>query len=227
LCCSSENIPKIDYKHLLKALRLTPSQKRLLYALCQQPTAHVFAVDYMAKHGLTLGGIRSALDRLDNLCLIKRDSAEVWRLANPGMQAWLHLLLTTNDPEKAEHLRFGEWDGPTSKQLVLTKAVLRAAEQLNITTPQLASVLGVGRTTGEHLVSGNYDLSMTKKEWELGTLFVRMNIALDVLVGGSQADAQKWLNSGNTAFGGQKPIQLIPTIEGLVRVVQYLESVDK
>ncbi len=110
------------------------------------------------------------------------------------------------------------------KQLVLTKAVLRAAEQLNISTAQLASVLGVGRTTGEHLVSGNYELSTTKKEWELGALLVRMYLALDVLVSGSQADAQKWLNSGNAALGGQKPIQLIPTVEGLVRVVQYLES---
>jgi len=227
LCCSSDNIPQVDYKHLLKALRLTPSQKRLLYALCRQPTAHVFAADFMTKHGLTSGGIRSALDKLDNLCLIKQDSTGVWRLANPGMQAWLHLLLTTNDPEKAEHLRFGEWAEPTSKQLVLTKAVLRAAEQLNITTAELAPILGVGRTTVNHLVSRNYELSPAKKEWELGALFVRMNIALDVLVSGSQADAQKWLNSGNAALGGQKPIQLIPTIEGLVRVVQYLESVDK
>jgi uncharacterized protein (DUF2384 family) len=181
----------------------------------------------MAKHGFTSGGIRSALDKLDNLCLIKQDLTGVWRLANPGMQDWLHLLLTTDDPEKAEHLRFGVWDGPASKQLVLTKAVLRAAAQLNINTPQLASILGVGRATVKHLVSGNYELSPAKKEWELGALFVRMNIALDVLVGGSQAGAQKWLNSGNTAFGSQKPIQLIPTIEGLVRVVQYLESVDK
>lgn len=227
MCCSSDNIHQVDYKHLLKALRLTPSQKRLLYALCRQPTAHVFAADYMAKHGLTSGGIRSALDKLDNLCLIKQDLTGVWRLANPGMQDWLHLLLTTDDPEKAEHLRFGEWDGPASKQLVLTKAVLRAAEQLNISTAQLALILGVGRTTVKHLVSGNYELSPAKKEWELGALFVRMYLALDVLVGGSQADAQKWLNSGNAALGSQKPIQLIPTIEGLVRVVQYLESVDK
>lgn len=181
----------------------------------------------MTKHGLTSGGIRSALDKLDNLCLIKRDSTGVWRLANPGMQAWLHLLLTTNDPEKAEHLRFGEWDGPTSKQLVLTKAVLRSAEHLNITTAQLASILGVGRAAVKHLVSGNYELSPDKKEWELGALFVRMNIALDISVGVSQDDAQKWLNSGNAAFGSQKPIQLIPSIEGLVRVVQYLESIDK
>ena len=227
MCCLSDNIPQVDYKHLLKALRLTPSQKRLLYALCRQPTAHVFAADYMAKHRLTSGSIRSALDKLNNLYLIKRDSAGVWRLANPGMQAWLHLLLTTDDPEKAEHLRFGEWDGPTSKQLVLTKAVLRAAEHLNITTVRLASILGVGRTTGEHLVSGNYELSPTKKEWELGALFVRMYLALDVITSGSQADAQKWLNSGNDAFGGQKPTELIATVEGLVRVVLYLESVDR
>ena len=113
------------------------------------------------------------------------------------------------------------------KRQVLTKAVLRSAEHLNITTAQLSSVLGIGRTTVNHLVSGNYELSPAKKEWELSALFVRLNIALDVLVGGSQADAQKWLNSGNAAFGSQKPIQLIPTIEGLVRVVQYLESVDK
>lgn len=110
------------------------------------------------------------------------------------------------------------------KQQVLTKAMLRAAEQLDITTAQLSSVIGIGRTTVNYLVSGNYELSPDKKEWELGALFVRMYLALDVLVSGSQADAQKWLNSGNAALGGQKPIQLIPTVEGLVRVVQYLES---
>jgi len=72
---------------------------------------------------LTSGSIRSGIKRLVAYSLICKDSTDIWRIKNEGMQAWLHLLLTTNDSEKAESLRFGEWDSPTSKQSAPSKAV--------------------------------------------------------------------------------------------------------
>ena len=104
-----------DYKDLLKSRRLTMSQKRLLHALCRQPTAQLFATDYMTKHGLTADGVRSALSKLDNYGLTKQDQDKIWQLANPGMQAWLHAVLTSSNHEKIAELRFGEWGGSASK----------------------------------------------------------------------------------------------------------------
>ncbi|MCF8155847.1 MAG: MbcA/ParS/Xre antitoxin family protein [Rhodoferax sp.] len=105
---------------------------------------------------------------------------------------------------------------------VLSKAVARAAERLDVSKSLLAKVLGVSPPTITRLYCGNYLLDQNRKEWDFALLFVRVFRSLDSIVG-DESTARKWLQSENRALNA-KPIELIRTTEGLVRVVQYLDA---
>ena len=67
--------------------------------------------------------------------------------------------------------------------VVLSKAVARAAERLNVSRSQLAKVLGVSPSTVTRLYAGDYQLEQHRKEWEFALLFVRLFRSLDSIVG--------------------------------------------
>lgn len=106
---------------------------------------------------------------------------------------------------------------------ILTGAVLRASALLEITQAGLAQILGLSPSTVSRMANGTYALDTQKKEWELGALFVRLFRSLDAVIGSNDAAARGWLKGRNTALAG-RPIDLIQSTEGLVRVVQYLDS---
>ncbi len=105
---------------------------------------------------------------------------------------------------------------------VLSKAVARAAERLNVSKALLAKVLGVSAPTVTRLYNGSYQLDPKRKEWDFALLFVRVFRSLDSIVG-DEATARKWLLSDNLGLQA-KPVELIRHTEGLVRVVQYLDA---
>jgi len=111
----------------------------------------------------------------------------------------------------------------TDPRRVLTSAVVRASSLLDITQTSLAQILGLSPSTVSRMANGSYVLDEDKKEWELGALFVRLFRSLDALIGSNDAAAQTWLGGSNTALAG-RPVDLIRTTEGLVRVVQYLDA---
>ena len=106
--------------------------------------------------------------------------------------------------------------------LVLTKAVARAAERLDISRAVLAKILGVSPPTVTRIYNGAYQLDERRKEWEFALLFVRVFRSLDSIVGDEQT-ARQWLNSDNRGLNG-RPVDLIRQTEGLVRVVHYLDA---
>ena len=105
---------------------------------------------------------------------------------------------------------------------VLSKAVTRAAERLGISRSLLARVLGVSPASITRLYAGGYQLGENRKEWEFALLFVRLFRSLDSIVG-EESTARKWLSSENRGLNG-RPIELIGSTEGLVRVVHYLDA---
>jgi uncharacterized protein (DUF2384 family) len=105
---------------------------------------------------------------------------------------------------------------------VLTKAVARAAERLNISRALLAKILGVSPPTVTRLYNAEYTLDERRKEWEFALLFLRVFRSLDSIVGNEQT-ARQWLNSENRGLNG-RPVDLIRQTEGLVRVVHYLDA---
>ena len=105
---------------------------------------------------------------------------------------------------------------------VLSKAVARAAERLEISRAALARVLGVSPPTVTRLYSGEYQLDPRRKEWEFALLFVRAFRSLDSIVG-DEAAARAWLRGENLGMNG-RPLDLMQSTEGLVRVVHYLDA---
>jgi len=106
---------------------------------------------------------------------------------------------------------------------VLSKAVVRAARLLALTQRDVAASLGISEATTSRLFAGKYLLSADRaKEWELALLFVRLYRSLDALWGHEET-ARRWLASPNLALGAP-PQDLVRTVEGLVRVVAYLDA---
>ncbi len=107
--------------------------------------------------------------------------------------------------------------------VTLTKAVLRAAEFLGLSQAVLADVLGVSGATASRLAGGRYALQPERRrEWEFALLFVRLFRSLDAIVGNDR-NARLWLRHDNLALGA-KPLDLIRSAEGLVRVLHYLDA---
>ena len=112
--------------------------------------------------------------------------------------------------------------GAPDPAAVLTKAVLSAARRLGLRNRELAAVLGASEASISRLQTGRVIEPQTK-EGELGLLLLRMFRSLDALVGGDEAKARAWLHAENTHLAGV-PAQRIRRVEGLVDVVQYLDS---
>jgi len=112
---------------------------------------------------------------------------------------------------------------PAGDAAVLSKAVVRAARLLSFSQRELSRILGVSDATVSRLATGHYELSPDRaKEWELAVLLVRLFRSLDALWG-HEAAAHTWLTSENLALAA-RPVDLLPSVEGLVRVVNYLDN---
>jgi len=103
----------------------------------------------------------------------------------------------------------------------LTKAALRAASQLGLTSKLLARVIGVSEAIVSRMQSGDYLLRPGQKSFELAVLFVRLYRSVDAIVGGDDAIAGMWLKNRNSVLNAE-PIALIQTVPGLMNVIQYL-----
>ncbi|MER9651910.1 MbcA/ParS/Xre antitoxin family protein [Mesorhizobium sp. M0152] len=111
----------------------------------------------------------------------------------------------------------------SAENVVLTKAMLRAADLLDVTARVLASVIGVSEATVSRMRREEFLLERGTKPFELAVLFVRLFRSLDAIVGGDAAVARSWLKNANTAFDAA-PLEKILTITGLVDVIAYLDS---
>jgi hypothetical protein len=112
---------------------------------------------------------------------------------------------------------------PQSAAMVLSKATVRAAEQLDVRQAQLAKILGLSAATTSRLVAGTWLLSSDSKAWELAAAFVRLYRSLAAVTGGKSQAMRDWLHSTNDALGAE-PARRILTAEGLFHVVQYLDA---
>lgn len=106
---------------------------------------------------------------------------------------------------------------------VLTKAALRAAQLLGLTHAALARTVGVSESHISRMAAGQRQLEIGTKPAELATLLVRVYRSLDALVGNSDRHRQLWMDSYNQAFN-EAPRDTIQKVEGLVRVVRYLDG---
>jgi hypothetical protein len=106
---------------------------------------------------------------------------------------------------------------------VITKAALRAAEQLDVTARTFAAVIGVSEATVSRMRKQEFALEQGSKPFELAVLFVRLFRSLDAITGGDETVSRAWLKNFNSALDG-KPLEKILTISGLFNVIAYLDS---
>jgi hypothetical protein len=106
---------------------------------------------------------------------------------------------------------------------VLSKAAVRAADQLGLRQGDLARVLGLSAATASRLKAGTWQLSTDTKAWELATAFVRIYRSLSALTGGGTQAMRDWLHSANRALGAE-PAERILSAEGLISVLHYLDA---
>ncbi|HUQ88304.1 MAG TPA: MbcA/ParS/Xre antitoxin family protein [Vicinamibacterales bacterium] len=112
---------------------------------------------------------------------------------------------------------------PAAEPAVVTKAVKRAADRLELSNRVLAAILGLSEATVSRMGAGTYQLDGGSKPFELAVLFLRLFRSLDGIAGGDIAVARAWLRNDNTALGAT-PVILIESVAGLVNVVAYLDA---
>ena len=106
--------------------------------------------------------------------------------------------------------------------VVLTKALLSAAQRLGLKNREVARILGVSEASVSRLGTLR-QLDPGSKEGELALLFLRLFRSLDAIVGGNEQQARAWLDAPNDHVSGV-PRERICTVSGLVDVVQYLDA---
>lgn len=107
--------------------------------------------------------------------------------------------------------------------VVLTEAVLKAAELLDLQTRVLAAALGLSAPTISRMKNGKFILEQGTKPFELALVMVRVFRSLDAIVGGDAKSAQGWMRAENTILAA-RPIDKIQTILGIVDVLNYLDA---
>lgn len=107
--------------------------------------------------------------------------------------------------------------------LVLTKATLRAADFLGLSQAETAQILGASPSSLSRVARGTRLLRPDTKEGELALLFLRVFRSLDSLFGGNEDQCRRWLRADNHHLAGV-PADLLTSVEGLVRVAQYLDA---
>jgi len=112
---------------------------------------------------------------------------------------------------------------PPQKAAVVSKAVLRSAEQLGVSNRLLARIIGLSEASVSRMARGQFTLDLDDKPYELSLLFIRLFRSLDSIVGGDEVTARAWLRNENLALG-DRPIAMVETVPGLVGVVEYLDA---
>jgi Antitoxin Xre/MbcA/ParS C-terminal toxin-binding domain/Antitoxin Xre-like helix-turn-helix domain len=119
--------------------------------------------------------------------------------------------------------RIRETEAAAAAPAVVTKAAVRAADKLGLTSKILARIIGVSEPSVSRMRRGDYLLGEGDKPFELAVLFIRLYRSLDAIVGGDDAVANAWLKNPNTTLQAT-PVDLIQNVHGLTDVIQYLDA---
>jgi transcriptional regulator with XRE-family HTH domain len=132
-----------------------------------------------------------------------------------------HILFPQEVERKMKNLQSNE--AALTRSVVLTKAMMRAADRLGMSGKQLSDVIGLSAAQISRIKNGEAALSEASKPFELSALLVRVFRSLDAIVGGDESATKLWMTSQNTALNG-RPIDRMISVQGLADVVTYLDA---
>ena len=110
----------------------------------------------------------------------------------------------------------------TAPDVVLARALTRAARALGLAQKDLAHIVGVSAPTISRIAAGK-GLDPESKQGELALLLIRVFRSLDALLGGKEEDVRSWFAAPNAHLGGV-PAARVQTVEGLIHVAEYLDA---
>lgn len=105
---------------------------------------------------------------------------------------------------------------------VLTEAVGRIAELWHLSNAGLGAILGLSGATASRLRAGRYLLEPGSKPFELAQHLLRLFRSLDSWLGQDDEAVRSWLATKNIDLG-ERPIDLLTTIRGLLRTSDYVD----
>ena len=108
-----------------------------------------------------------------------------------------------------------------NENITLIKAFNNSCKALGLSRDQASSILGVDPATLARNKNKGFDPS--SKTGELCLQLVRLYRSLYAIAGGDDGFMKHWLNTNNRALSA-KPVELLSTITGLVRVNLYLDA---
>ncbi len=104
------------------------------------------------------------------------------------------------------------------KTAILTKSLRKAGQQLGLDQASLGRVIGRDRSAFRR------GIDPESKEGELALLLIRCYRSLFALMGGDPEQMRHWMTTHNLHTGGI-PAQQVQSVEGLVRVMAYLDAI--
>jgi Protein of unknown function (DUF2384) len=109
------------------------------------------------------------------------------------------------------------------KKQVLRKALIQAANILDLNQGNIGDILGLSQATISRIYNNMSYIEPQTKEWELALIFLRMYRSLDSLFGGQEDRSKLWMNSYNKHLLGI-PKEIIKKIQGLIATTDYLDA---
>lgn len=106
---------------------------------------------------------------------------------------------------------------------VLSDAVGRIADLWQLSNARIGTILGLSGPTISRLRAGQYRLEPGSKPFELGQHLLRLFRSLDSWLGQDDASARSWLATPNLDLEA-RPIDLLPTVKGLLRTSDYVDA---
>ncbi len=110
----------------------------------------------------------------------------------------------------------------TQNAAVLSEALANTMAHLDLSQDFVGKVLGINRDSVRRGLAKGIDPE--SKTGELALLLIRVFRSLYAYVGDID-NVKHWLNTENSHLQGQKPLQLMTRLQGLVQVVVYTDAV--
>ena len=109
-------------------------------------------------------------------------------------------------------------------EVVITKAMLRAADRLSLNKTQLARILGVNPGTVSRYDAGTSKLRSTSGEWDCAAALIRVYRSLAGLLDGNDALIKSWMTSHNYDFDCAPITMLERHRAGVYNLGAYLDA---
>lgn len=106
---------------------------------------------------------------------------------------------------------------------VLSEAVGKIAQLWQLSNARLGVIIGLSGPSASRLRSGTYRLEPGSKPFELAQHLLRLFRSLDSWLGQDDEAARSWLKTLNLDLGA-RPIELLPTVRGLLRTSDYVDA---